>query len=72
MTHQNLINLFIAECISADNNLTNESRKRNITLLKKFLENTKNNNAIFKVTKHQIELVKQGINLLQKEIEDEI
>lgn len=64
--HENMINFFIASCISADSNLSNEDRKNNIETLKKFIEDANT----LKATKHQIEIAKQGIEMLKKEIED--
>lgn len=64
--HENMINFFIASCISADSNFNNKDRKNNIETLKKFIKSANT----LKATEHQIEIAKQGIEMLRKEIKD--
>lgn len=64
MQDDEMINFFIGCCISADNNITDEDRKQNINILQKLIQE-KNLN----LTKDQIKIAKQGIELLQKELE---
>lgn len=61
-----LVNFFIASCISADSNISNKDREENIEHLNSFIEQAtkKEINA----TNHQIEIAKQGIKMLKKEI----
>lgn len=63
-----LINLFLGACISADNNLDNASRKVNIQHLENFVQKVETGD--FAASKDQVRIAKEGIKLLQKEIEE--
>lgn len=63
-----LINLFLGACISADNNLDNASRKINIQHLENFVQKVETGD--FAASKDQVRIAKEGIKLLQKEIEE--
>lgn len=63
MLKSEIINLMIGCCISADNNFTNEERQINIETLKKILKEENLN-------ERQIACAKEGIKILEEEIED--
>lgn len=65
---RNTINFFLGACISADNNMTNEERLENISHLKDFIEKVKSGKIV--TSERQIQIAKEGIELLQREIEE--
>lgn len=65
MNDTETINMIIGFCISADNNMTIADRQNNILNLKKLAQN-------FTLTDYQIDIVTQGIDLLENEIAEEI
>lgn len=67
MENELLINFFIASCISADANVDNKDREKNITQLEDLL----NLADILRMSASQIKAAKQGIELLKKETEND-
>lgn len=67
MENELLINFFIANCISADANVDNKDREKNITQLEDLL----NLASILHMSGSQIKAAKKGIELLKKEIEND-
>lgn len=68
MENELLINFFIAGCISADANVDNKDREENIAHLKSFIEQA--NKKELAATEHQVEIAKQGIEMLKREMEE--
>lgn len=69
MENELLINFFIASCISADANVDNKDREENIAHLKSFIEQAGKKEIA--ATEHQVEIARQGIEMLKKEIEND-
>lgn len=67
MENELLINFFIASCISADANVDNKDREKNIMQLEDLL----NLADILRMSASQIKAAKQGIELLKKETEND-
>lgn len=71
--YENMVNFFIASCISVDVNITNKDREENIKALQDFIDEDHSRSlfaSTFKPTKHQIKIAKQGIEMLKKEMEE--
>lgn len=68
MGNELLVNFFIASCISADANIDNKNREENIKQLESFIEQATKKEI--DVTGHQIEIARQGIEMLRKEMEE--
>lgn len=67
MENELLVNFFIASCISADANIDNKDREKNIAQLEDLL----NLAGILQMSDSQIEAAKNGIELLKEEIEND-